>query len=50
MNKKIIRIIAIILILSPWIYLPSGIRDILFIVLGVILFSNTIHLKKKMEN
>jgi hypothetical protein len=46
MKKKTLRIIAIILILSPWIYLSSVIKDIVFIILGLILFVTTINFKK----
>ena len=41
------RIIAIILLISPWIYLPTTIKEIIFIALSIILYLSTIPLHKK---
>lgn len=41
------RTIAILLVLSPWIFIPSLIKDFVFIVAGVFLFISTLDLRKK---
>jgi predicted cobalt transporter CbtA len=41
------RIIAFILLISPWIYLPTAIKEIIFIALAVILYLSTVPLYKK---
>lgn len=47
MNKKIIRIIGIFIIISPWIYITPALKEAVMIVLGIVLLSSTINLKKK---
>lgn len=41
------RFIALLLILSPWLYVPTAFKEILFIALGILLFLVTIDLRKK---
>lgn len=41
------RFIALLLLLSPWIYVPTAFKEVLMIVLGVSLFLITIDLRKK---
>ena len=41
------RTVAIVLILSPWIFIPGIFKDIVFIVAGVFLFIGTLDLRKK---
>lgn len=41
------RIIAFILLISPWMYFPTIIKEIIFIALAVILYLSTIPLYKK---
>jgi len=41
------RFVAILLILSPWIFVPSLFKDALFIVLGVLLFVSTLDLRRR---
>ena len=41
------RTVAIILILSPWIFVPSTLKDIVFIICGVLLYISTLDLRKK---
>ncbi len=41
------RIIAFILFISPWIYLPTVFKEIIFIALAVILYLSTVPLYKK---
>jgi hypothetical protein len=41
------RAVAFILVLSPWIFIPGLIKDIVFIIAGVLLFVSTLDLRKK---
>jgi hypothetical protein len=41
------RTIAVLLILSPWIFIPSLFKDIIFIIAGVFLMISTLDLRKK---
>jgi hypothetical protein len=41
------RTIAILLILSPWIFIPGIFKDIVFIIAGIFLFISTLDLRKK---
>ena len=41
------RAVAIILILSPWIFIPGIFKDIIFIIAGVLLFISTLDLRRK---
>ena len=41
------RTVALLLILSPWIFLPGIIKDVFFILMGVFLFISTFDLRKK---
>lgn len=41
------RFVAIILVLSPWIFIPGVIKDGIFIVLGILLFISTLDLRRK---
>lgn len=41
------RFIALFLVLSPWIYVPTAFKEVLLIVLGMSLFLVTIDLRKK---
>ncbi len=41
------RLVAIILILSPWIFVPGLIKDVVFIFCGIFLFISTLDLRKK---
>lgn len=41
------RIIAFILLISPWIYLPAIFKEIIFIALAVILYLSTVPLYRK---
>lgn len=44
------RIIAFILLISPWIYLPNVFKEIIFIALAVILYLSTVSLYRKHKN
>ena len=41
------RTIAILILLAPFIFIPSIFKDITFILAGVLLFISTLDLKKK---
>lgn len=41
------RTVAILLILSPWIFIPGLIKDIVFIIAGIFLFISTLDFRKK---
>ena len=49
MQKKITRILAIIMILSPWIFVPMIYKDIIFATAGLTLLLSTIDIKKKVK-
>jgi hypothetical protein len=41
------RIIAVILLISPWIYIPTIFKEIIFILLAGLLYLSTIEIRKK---
>lgn len=41
------RTVAILLVLSPWIFIPGVFKDIIFIVAGILLYISTLDLRKK---
>ena len=41
------RTVAILLILSPWIFIPSVFKDVIFILAGILLYISTLDLRKK---
>jgi hypothetical protein len=47
MSQRSQRIIALLLIITPWIYIPTAFKEIFIIVLGVFLFLLTLDLRKK---
>ena len=47
MSKNIIRIIAILLILSPWLYVGNSIKSLFAILFGIILLLTEIKIEKK---
>ena len=49
MQKKLIRIISIVLILSPWVYVPTIYKEIFLVVIGIVLLAITIDIKKKIK-
>ena len=48
-NTRLQRIIAVLLLVSPWIYVPIVFKEVLFIVLAFVLYLSTLDLKKKRE-
>ena len=41
------RLVAVILILSPWIFIPGLFKDIVFVVAGILLYIGTLDLRKR---
>lgn len=41
------RFVAVLLVISPWIFIPGIFKDIVFIVAGVLLFVSTFDLRRK---
>lgn len=41
------RTIAVLLILSPWIFIPGIFKDVVFILAGILLYISTLDLRKK---
>ncbi len=41
------RTVAVLLIVSPWIFVPGIFKDVVFIIAGVLLFVSTLDLRKK---
>ena len=44
------RTVALLLILSPWIFIPGIFKDIFFIVVGILLFVSTFDIRKKQQH
>ncbi len=47
MTRRPQRFIAIVLLFSPWIMIPTPFKDVLFIILGISLFFSTLDIRKK---
>jgi len=41
------RFVAVLLVLSPWIFIPGVFKDVVFVVAGILLFVSTLDLRKK---
>lgn len=41
------RTVAVLLILSPWIFIPGLFKDVIFILAGILLYISTLDLRKK---
>ena len=41
------RTVAVLLILSPWIFIPGVFKDVIFILAGILLYVSTLDLRKK---
>lgn len=44
------RTVAILLIISPWMYIPGIFKEFLFIIAGVLLFISTLDIRKKVKH
>ena len=47
MQNKILRIIGLIMMLTPFVYIPNIYKEILFVIFGIVVVSTTIPIKKK---
>lgn len=47
MNKNIVRLVAVIILLSPWIYVSSRYKEVLAIVFAIVLLLATVDISKK---
>ena len=47
MNKNVIRVLSLILILSPFIYIGGTLKDLLVVFIGIFIFIFTINVNKK---
>jgi hypothetical protein len=41
------RTVAVLLVLSPWIFIPGLLKDVIFIFAGILLYISTLDLRKK---
>ncbi len=41
------RTVAVIILISPWVFIPGIFKDVVFLVAGVFLFISTLDLKKR---
>lgn len=41
------RFVAVLLILSPWLFIPGPFKDVMFMIAGVLLYVSTFDLRKK---
>lgn len=47
MNKNLIRILAVILIISPWIYIDNTYKEVATILIAIVILIATVGTKKK---
>lgn len=50
MNKKLIRFIALIILISPWIYIGNVYKEIMYISLALIILLATVDINKKKKD
>lgn len=43
------RTIAVLIFISPWIFIPGVFKDVVFIVSGILLFVSTLDLRKRVR-
>ena len=41
------RTVALVMMLSPWIFIPSLFKDVIFVIAGILLFISSLDLRKK---
>jgi hypothetical protein len=44
------RFVAVLLVVSPWIFIPTVFKDVVFIIAGVLLYVSTLDLRKKITH
>ncbi len=47
MQKRLLRIIGVMMVIMPWIYIPTVYKEVLISIIGVIIIGVTIDIKKK---
>ncbi len=50
MNKNLIRILATIIMLSPWIYIGTTLKEIMYIIFSIIILLATVDISKKKKS
>lgn len=50
MNKTVIRIFALLVMVSPWVYVSGVFKDVFYILSGLVILAATISIKKKKKN
>lgn len=48
-TRRTQRIIALLLVLSPWIYVPTAFKEVGFIILAALLYLSTVDVRKRRE-
>ncbi len=41
------RTVAVLLVLSPWIFVPGVLKEIIFVIAGIFLYISTLDLRRK---
>jgi len=41
------RTVAVLILISPWVFIPGVFKDVVFIVAGILLFVSTLDLRKR---
>jgi hypothetical protein len=41
------RTVAVLILISPWIFIPGVFKDVVFIIAGILLFISTLDLRKR---
>lgn len=47
MQKRLLRITGAIMLVMPWIYIPTVYKEVLIAIIGVVIIGTTIDTKKK---
>jgi hypothetical protein len=47
MNKNLIRVLATIILLSPWIYIGSTLKEIMCVIFSIVILLATVDIAKK---
>ncbi len=50
MNKNLIRILATIIMLSPWIYIGTTLKEVMYIVFSIVILLATVDISKKKKS
>jgi len=47
MNKTLIRLFALAILISPWVYVSSIYKEIFYIFAGIVILGATVNIEKK---